>query len=108
MLRQEVMHQQLLPLEPTVQADPQDILYEPSPETVLDFLLPRLVEVRLYQAVQEALASEHSSRRMAMHSATDNANEMLDDLTLTYNGLRQSAITQEIAEITSGAAALTT
>ena len=81
-------------------------IYEPSPEEVLGYVLPRLVDVQIYQALQESLASEHSSRRMAMKSATDNASDMIDDLTLTYNSVRQGTITREIAEITSGAAAL--
>ena len=80
--------------------------YEPNPTTVLDSLLPRFAETLLYQAVIESMASEHCARRIAMKNATDNAISMLDDLSLTYNGLRQSAITNELAEITSGAAAL--
>lgn len=119
MLRQDVKMKQLLPLVPPVvgqemtdtenrpkQLSGQFFIYEPGVQQVLDYVLPRLVEVQLYQAIQESLASEHSARRMAMKSATDNASDMIDDLTLTYNSVRQSNITREIAEITSGAAAL--
>jgi F-type H+-transporting ATPase subunit gamma len=110
LLRQETTMTQLLPFQTTTPTEPlvskTEFIYEPSPEAVLASLLPRLVEVQLYQALLESLASEHAARRMAMKNATDNASDMIDDYTLIYNGLRQSAITQEIAEITSGAAAL--
>jgi F-type H+-transporting ATPase subunit gamma len=81
-------------------------LYEPTPQAMLEVLIPRYLETVLFQYLQESLASEHASRRMAMRNATDNATDILDDLQLTYNSVRQSSITQEIAEITSGAAAL--
>ena len=80
--------------------------FEPSPMEVLNKILPRLIETMLYQAVLESAASEHSSRMMAMRSASDNAEEMIDDLTFTFNQARQAGITQEIAEISSGKAAL--
>jgi len=83
-------------------------LYEPGLPTLLDVLLPRYLEAILYQFLQESLSSEHASRRMAMHNATDNANDIMDRLQLTYNSVRQSSITQEIAEITSGALAMET
>ena len=82
--------------------------FEPSPRNVLDRILPRLVETMIYQAVLESAASEHSARMMAMRSASDAAKDMLGDLTFTYNQARQAGITQEIAEISSGAAALET
>jgi F-type H+-transporting ATPase subunit gamma len=84
----------------------KEYTFEPSPREVLDRLLPRLVETMLYQAVLESAASEHSARMMAMRSATDAAGEMIDDLTFTYNQVRQAGITKEIAEISSGKAAL--
>jgi F-type H+-transporting ATPase subunit gamma len=84
----------------------QEYLFEPSPQAVLDAMLPRLVEAQIYQALLESTASEHSARMMAMRSATDAASEMIDDLTLTYNQARQAGITREIAEISSGKAAL--
>jgi F-type H+-transporting ATPase subunit gamma len=82
------------------------ILFEPNPGLVLDQLLPRLIETRIYQALLESSASEHSARMMAMRSATDSATEMLDDLTFTYNQARQAGITREISEISAGKAAL--
>lgn len=128
MLRQDIAYENILPLQNSsidenvnlpenssleqeeAQVKPEggvrEFIYEPNPSEVLDQLLPQIVEVRLYQALLESLASEHSARRMAMRNATDNASSMLDDLSLTYNSLRQGAITQELAEITSGAAAL--
>lgn len=83
-----------------------DRLLEPTPEHVLQALLPRLIHVELYQVLLESLASEHSARMMAMHNATDSASSMIDELTLTYNQARQAAITQEIAEIVAGRLAL--
>lgn len=83
-----------------------DYTYEPNREEVLDQLLPRFVEVQLYQAILESIASEHSARMIAMRNANDNASELVRDLTLTYNKARQAAITNEISEIAAGAAAL--
>ncbi len=80
--------------------------FEPSVEDVLKTATRRLIEVQLYQAMLDSVASEHSMRMAAMHSATDNANSLVDDLTLEYNNARQSAITQELAEITGGAEAM--
>ncbi|KKW34966.1 MAG: ATP synthase gamma chain [Candidatus Giovannonibacteria bacterium GW2011_GWA2_53_7] len=80
--------------------------FEPSSERVLDAMLPRIIETMIWQALLEASASEHSARMMAMRSASDAATEMIDDLTLSFNQARQAGITQEIAEISSGAAAL--
>jgi F-type H+-transporting ATPase subunit gamma len=82
-----------------------DYTYEPSQEGVLDQLVPRFVEVQLYQAILESIASEHSARMIAMRNANDNAKELVRDLTLTYNKARQAAITKEISEIAAGAAA---
>ena len=80
--------------------------FEPSPEKVLEMLLPRLTEMQVYQAILEATASEHSARMFAMRNASDNAAEFIADLTLTYNQLRQASITAELAEISAGMAAL--
>jgi len=80
--------------------------FEPSPHEVLAMLLPRLTEMQVYQAVLEATASEHAARMFAMRNASDNAKELMEDLTLTYNGIRQAAITAELAEISAGRAAL--
>ncbi len=83
-----------------------DYIYEPDPLTVLSRLLPRYVEVQVYQAILEAIASEHSARMVSMRNATDNANELVKELTLSYNKARQAAITKEITELAGGAAAL--
>lgn len=83
-------------------------LHEPTPQALLEALIPRYLESILYQHLQESLSSEHASRRLAMRNATDNASDILDTLQLTYNSARQSSITQEVAEITSGTIALET
>lgn len=80
--------------------------FEPSVEEVLENITLRLIEAQLNQAFSEAQASEQSMRMMAMKSATDNANDLIDDLTLSFNTARQAAITQELAEITGGAEAI--
>jgi F-type H+-transporting ATPase subunit gamma len=84
-----------------------EYIYEPSPHVILDSVLPRFTELQVYQAVLESLASEHSARMVAMRSATENANELVDHLTLTYNRVRQEAITKEMLDIVGGAEALT-
>lgn len=86
--------------------DAPDILFEPSPQDVLVSILPRLLETQVYQSLLESSASEHSSRMMAMRSATDNATDMLQDLTFTFNQARQASITREISEISAGKAAI--
>jgi hypothetical protein len=83
-------------------------IYEPDAQAVLDALLPRYVEARVFTAMLEAAASEHASRRRAMKAATDNASELIEDLTREYNQARQAEITQEIMEIVGGAEALQT
>jgi F-type H+-transporting ATPase subunit gamma len=83
-----------------------EYIYEPDPRTILDTVLPRFTELQIYQALLEALASEHSARMVAMRNATENANELLDDLTLTYNRARQESITKEMLDIAGGAEAL--
>ncbi|MCX6782164.1 MAG: ATP synthase F1 subunit gamma [Candidatus Magasanikbacteria bacterium] len=83
-----------------------EFLFEPNPANVLNVLLPRLVEVQIYQAVLESDASEHSARMMAMRNASDAAEDMIKELNYNFNKARQSAITQEISEIVGGAAAL--
>jgi len=80
--------------------------FEPSPSEVLDMMIPRLVEIQLYQAFLEANASEHSASMTAMHQATEAASDMISELTLFYNKARQAGITAEIAEISAGANAL--
>jgi F-type H+-transporting ATPase subunit gamma len=98
----------LLPVEPS--ADTEGIpgnqfIFEPSAGAVLEQILPRYVATRLYQAVLEAKASEESSRMVAMKNATENAEELIEDLTLSYNKVRQANITREMIEIASGAQA---
>ncbi|MFH1098469.1 MAG: ATP synthase F1 subunit gamma [Candidatus Uhrbacteria bacterium] len=83
-----------------------EFLFEPDPKSVLDAMLPRLVELQVYQTYLETGASEHSARMLAMRNASDAALEMIDDLSLTLNQARQSLITREIAEISAGRAAL--
>lgn len=79
-----------------------EYIFEPSPDSVLEVLLPRLCEMQIYQAVLEANASEHSARMIAMKNATDAAGDIITDLRLTFNQARQAAITREIAEISAG------
>jgi F-type H+-transporting ATPase subunit gamma len=100
--------QRLLPvaLPETAAAAPQDYLYEPARDLVLARLLPRYVTAQITQAFLEAVASEHGARMTAMDSATNNAADMMDRLTLQMNRARQAAITKELMEIVSGAEAL--
>jgi len=101
--------EQLLPLPETEDEEVRDIwdyIYEPDAETLLDTVLVRYIEADVYQAVLENLASEHAARMIAMKNATDNAGDLIDELTLAFNKARQAAITQEISEIVGGAAAV--
>ena len=84
----------------------EDFIYEPSVDALTRHLLPRYVETQIYQALLEASASEHSARMVAMRNATDNANEITDELTLAYNKARQEYITAELLDIVGGASAL--
>jgi len=98
-----------LVIEEVEEAPPEPIpqyIYEPSPERLLDALLPRYVGARVFTAMLESAASEHAARRRAMKAATDNAHELIDALTRQYNQARQAQITQEIMEIVGGAEAL--
>ncbi len=100
---------QLLPLPPSESLQTRfdwDYIYEPSPEVVLDHVMTRYVESLIYQALLENIASEHAARMVAMKSASDNANKLIETLQLIYNKARQAAITQEISEIVGGAAAV--
>jgi F-type H+-transporting ATPase subunit gamma len=108
-LAQKPVLDQLLPIEPGADTDQgipgNQFLFEPSPAFVLEQLLPRYVATRLFHAVLEGKASEESSRMVAMKNATENAEELIDDLTLAYNKVRQSNITREMIEIATGARA---
>jgi F-type H+-transporting ATPase subunit gamma len=83
-----------------------EYVYEPSPGAILNALVPRFLEMQVYQIMLEASASEHSARMVAMRNATDSAGELIDALTLTYNRARQEAITKEMVDIAGGAEAL--
>lgn len=104
----EAVIERLLPVEMVSGGQGQNVeyIYEPSPDMVLAHLLPRFVEMRLYHVILEAIASEQSARMVAMRSATDNAAELIEELTLTYNKVRQEMITKELLDITGGAMAL--
>lgn len=101
---------QILPIttpeDVTAEEQVQDYIFEPDPQTVLQALLPRYIETQVYQALLESVASEHSARMVAMRAASDNANEFINELTLTLNKARQAQITREVSEIAAGAAAL--
>ena len=109
-MKQEPIIEQLLPLSGELVGSNTrnrwDYIYEPDPKTVIDDLLLRYVEAILYQAVAENMASEQSARMVAMKSASDNAQNVIGELKLVYNKARQAAITQELSEIVSGAAAV--
>jgi F-type H+-transporting ATPase subunit gamma len=107
-MSQIVRVEKLLPIdrrEPDEQADEVEFLFEPGPEQILSDLLPKHIEFQLYRTLLESAAAEQGARMTAMEAATKNASEMIDALTLSYNRIRQAAITKEIIEIVSGAAA---
>ena len=104
-MTQEITLEQLLPVAPPekVEETPAQYIYEPSQGALLDELLPKNIEVQVFKALLESLASEHGARMTAMDSASKNASEMIGKLTLIYNRARQAAITKELMEIISGA-----
>ena len=107
-IQQRVAVEQLLPIPrlELPEARPElDYLYEPSPRAIFDVLLPKHVEVQIWRALLESAAAEHGARMTAMDAATNNADEMIDRLTLYMNKVRQAAITKEIIEVVSGAGA---
>jgi len=107
MVQKPIIHQ-ILPVEPAEIPTAQnvDYIYEPGPAEVLGQLLPRFVEMQVYHAILESIASEQSARMVAMRNATDSANELIEELTLMYNKARQEMITKDLLDITGGAAAL--
>jgi F-type H+-transporting ATPase subunit gamma len=110
-MKQEPVIEQLLPLDASKLQETSrefswDYIYEPDAQAVLDELLLRYVETLVYQADAENMASEQSARMVAMKSASDNAKKVIEDLQLSYNKARQAAITKELSEIVSGAAAV--
>lgn len=105
-LRYDLTCERIIPME-RVQTDKnEEYIFEPDTETILASLLPRYLNVQIYQAILHNTASEYSARKNAMSNATENADEMLQNLNLKYNRNRQSTITQEITEIVGGASAL--
>ena len=115
-LSQRVVREQLLPVSRAKEEQPEtrspqavnlvDYIYEQPPEEMFSMLLPRLVETQIFRALLESVASEHGARMTAMDSASKNASELIESLTLNMNRIRQAAITNEIIEVVSGAAAL--
>jgi len=108
-VNQEIRLRHVLPAgfkDTEVSSELQQADFEPSIDEVLERGIMRLIEVQLFQAMLDARASEHAMRMLAMKNATDNANDIVDDLTLVYNNARQASITQELAEITGGAEAM--
>jgi F-type H+-transporting ATPase subunit gamma len=108
-MSQSPVIQQLLPLEPASESELKhrwDYLYEPDARDLIEGLVTRFIEAQVYQAVIENQACEQAAKMIAMKNATDNAEQLIDDLTLLYNNVRQAAITQEISEIVGGAAAV--
>ncbi|HEY8413456.1 MAG TPA: ATP synthase F1 subunit gamma [Pyrinomonadaceae bacterium] len=115
-LSQRVVLEQLLPVARAKEAEPEtksqppvtlvDYIYEQPPGEIFSRLLPRLVETQIFRALLESVASEHGARMTAMDSASKNASELIESLTLNMNRIRQAAITNEIIEVVSGAAAL--
>lgn len=95
----------LIPIEKIESESNEPYIFEPSAEYILSTLLPKYLNIVLYQAILDNTASEHAARKTAMKSATDNAEELVEGLTLQFNRARQAAITQEIAEIVSGSLA---
>jgi F-type H+-transporting ATPase subunit gamma len=100
----------LLPVEPPTDENDDkknvEYTYEPDPQSLFEALLPRYIDLQVYQALLESLASQWSAQMVAMKNATDSAKELLEDLKLTYNKARQASITTQILEIVSGAEAL--
>jgi F-type H+-transporting ATPase subunit gamma len=113
-LSQRVVLEQLLPVSRAQEEEPDaksartlvDYIYEQPPEEIFSRLLPRLIETQIFRALLESVASEHGARMTAMDSASKNASELIESLTLNMNRVRQAAITNEIIEVVSGAAAL--
>lgn len=107
---QNVMTEQLMPIQPPAQKEvskmKNDYIFEPSKEEIVLELIPKSIKTQLYKAILDSHASEHGARMTAMNKATDNAGELLKELRLSYNKARQAAITNEILEIVAGAEAL--
>jgi F-type H+-transporting ATPase subunit gamma len=114
-IQQSVVSEMLLPVDVTKQSFPEDVtaasfsvdmIFEPEPQQIIDQLMVKHFAVQVYRCMSESVAAEHGARMTAMENATNNARDMLNSLTLTYNKLRQASITTELIEIVSGAEAL--
>jgi F-type H+-transporting ATPase subunit gamma len=105
-MSQKLTISRVLPVEMPVEQQPVDYIFEQPPAELLDSLLPRYVEMEIYRPLLESAAAEHAARMTAMESATSNAAEMIENLTLYMNRVRQASITKEIIEVVSGALAL--
>ncbi len=108
-LKYEIRVTQLLPINIGNESNATkhaEFLFEPSPAEVLNSLIPRLIELQVYQALVENLASEHSARMVNMKNASDSARDIINDLTLTYNSVRQASITADLADIIGGRMAI--
>ncbi len=107
---QELVSEQFLPVLPSVAEKSKqnipDYIFEPSMENIVEELIPRSLKIQIYKALLDSHAAEHGARMTAMHKATDNASDLIDELTLTFNKARQAAITNAILEVTNGAEAL--
>lgn len=110
---QELQAEQFLPVMPPIEENNKkssssvvDYIYEPEKESILQELIPKSLKTQLFKALLDSVASEHGARMTAMHKATDNANDLINALKLTYNKARQAAITNEILEIVAGAESL--
>ena len=87
-------------------AEPADYIYEPDQVSIVSELIPKTLRIKLYRSLLDSFAAEHGARMTAMHQATDNATELIRDLTLQYNKARQASITNQLLEVVSGAEAL--
>ena len=107
-VQQAPVIERILPVEPAALESAQRVgyIYEPDPATVLSALLPQFVEMQVYHAILESIASEQSARMVAMRNATDNANQLASDLTLVMNKLRQDSITNELLDLVGGQVAM--
>lgn len=105
-IRWELRTKRLIPIERVESESNEPYIFEPSQEEILETLLPKYLNIQIYQSLLENTTSEHAARRQAMQNATDNAEDMIASLTLQYNRERQAAITQEISEIVGGAESL--
>ena len=105
-ISQNLTVSRVLPMEPPAEGSGSDYIFEQPPLALLETLLPRFIETELYRALIESVAAEHAARMTAMDSATSNAGEVIERLTLHMNRVRQASITKDIIEVVSGAAAL--